>query len=151
MTGRISPSLLPISNWFSKANSLKIKNSFLRRQNHSNYFKHTGPENIKKSRPNKLVNQFHEKIFLNIFHILLSSQKMKNIKKFISFDELFGLDFLKFSGQLCISSTYLLLYITYKTPPPFEKNLGSTFEWIIYRFWNFGRTSAPKNKAEFYI
>ena len=44
-----------------------------------------------------------------------------------------------------ISSTYSRIY---KTPPTFEKNPGSTFEWIIYWFWNW-RTSAPKKRPSF--
>ena len=44
-----------------------------------------------------------------------------------------------------ISSTYSRIY---KTPPTFEKNPSSTFEWIIYWFWNW-RTSAPKKRPSF--
>ena len=73
---------------------------------------HSGPENLKKSRPKKLVKS--NKTFLTKFHFLLfqkwpiihfwTGKKFKKLIYIYSFDFtcFFGLDFFKFSGPaLC--------------------------------------------------
>ena len=67
-------------------------------------------QKIKKSPGQKSswnqINQFHEKIFVQIFSMkVILSENTTKIPWywFISFDEFFGLEFFKFSGPLFFS------------------------------------------------
>ena len=87
--------------------------------------KHSGPENLKKSRQKNSWNQINQFFSWNCifgsfpsskidFWPFLKLEKMKfgqknySWKWFIRFHEFFGLDFFKFSGPLCQPRTFSL-------------------------------------------